>query len=151
MRRSAFALAGVLLATGFAAGCGDDDDDKALSKAEYIKQGDAICQESGDRIDAGAEKTFANLDQNERPTVEQITPFVQDTLVPEVEKQLSGLRGLSAPEDDEDDLNDIYDGVEEAMQKVEDDPGLLLEEGKDPFEEPNTAAQAYGFKVCGEG
>lgn len=150
MRKSAYALAALLLATGVAAGCGGEDDE-ALSKSDYIEQGDEICRESGERIDAAAEKTFADLGRNERPSVEQITPFVEDTLVPEVEKQISGLRDLAAPEEDEDKLNEIYDGVEEAANRVEEDPGLLLEEGADPFEEPNTAAQEYGFKVCGEG
>jgi hypothetical protein len=150
MRKSACALAALLLATGFAAGCGDDDEE-ALSKAEYIKQGDEICRESGDRIDQEAEKAFADLGENERPTEEQIAPFVKDTLVPEVEKQIEGLRDLAPPEEDEDKLNDIYDGVDEAASKVEEDPGLLLQEGADPFEEPNAAAQEYGFKVCGEG
>jgi len=150
MKKYLCAAAAVLLATGAGAGCGGDEA-KPLSKADYIKQGDAICEKSGDKIDKAAQKTFADLGQNEMPTEEEITPFVEETFKPEIESQISGLRDLTPPEADADKLNEIYEQVEEALAKVEDDPGTLLEQGADPFEDANKAAQDYGFKVCGEG
>ena len=143
MKKYLCAGAAVLLAT--AAGCGGDDA-KPLSKAEYIKQGDAICNKSGDKIDKEAQKITSDT-----PSEEEITPFVEETFKPEIESQISGLRDLTPPEADADKLNEIYEQVEEALAKVEDDPGTLLEQGADPFEDANKAAQDYGFKVCGQG
>lgn len=51
---------------------------------------------------------------------------------PNVESQLSDLRDLAPPEGDEDKLNDIYEDVETAFAKVEDDPKVILEESNDP-------------------
>ncbi len=150
MRNYACAMVVALLATGAAAGCGGDESEP-LSKAEYIKQGDAICKKSGDKIDMEAEEEFADLGADEEPSEEQLTTFVEDIAKPNLETQLSDLRDLGVPEGDEEELDDIYEGVETALAKVENDPGIILEEGNDPFEEPNDAARAYGFKECGEG
>ncbi|CAN5542062.1 hypothetical protein BH20ACT19_BH20ACT19_12990 [soil metagenome] len=149
MRKYACATVIALLATGAGAGCGGDEEEP-LSKAEYIKQGDAICEKFGDMIDKEAEEAFADLGPDEEPSEEQLTTFVEDIAKPNVEDQLSELRDLPAPEADEDELNGVYDDVETALAKIEDDPLVILEEGEDPFEEPNDAARAYGFKECGE-
>ncbi|MEJ7750525.1 MAG: hypothetical protein WKF32_03635 [Thermoleophilaceae bacterium] len=141
------ALLVALLAAAGAAGCGGDE---PLSKAAYIEKGDAICKKSDAKVGKAAEKAFADLGENEMPTEKQLAPFVEDTLKPEVESQISELRDLSPPKADEDKLNKIYDDVESGLAKIEDNPKILLEEGNDPLEEPNKAAQDYGFKVCGQ-
>ena len=144
------ALALTTLALSAAAlGCGGDDEEP-LSKAEFIKQGDAICKKSGDKVDAAAEKQFADLGRGETPSPSEIEAFAEETLVPEVSGQLEDLRELPAPEGDEDRVNEIFDAAEEALGKVEDDPAVLLEQGGDPFESANELASDYGFKECGE-
>ncbi len=149
MNTHAGAILAALLATGAVAGCGSGGD-KPLSKTEYIKQGDAICKKFGDKLDKAAQKQFADLGPNEAPSEKQLTPFVEDAVKPNIESQISGLRDLEPPKADKDKLNAIYDQVETALAKVEDDPESLLEQGADPFEKANAAAQKYGFKECGE-
>lgn len=145
----ALGLLVALFAAGVAAGCGGGEEEP-LSKGQYIKQGDAACKESTDRIAEAADEDFADLGPDEMPTEKQLTQFVEETLKPEIEGQLSDLRDLQPPDADGDELDGIYEGVDEALAKVEDDPGLLLQRGKDPFEEANEAITDYGFKQCGQ-
>lgn len=147
-RKYGCAIVVALLAVG--AGCGGGDDEEALSKAEFIKQGDAICKKSGDKVDAAAEERFADLGRNEPPSAAQIKTFAEDTIIPEISGQLEDLRELPAPEGDDDKVNEIIDAADEALGKVEDDPTVLLEQGGDPFEAANKLASDYGFKECGE-
>lgn len=142
------AIAIALLATGAAAGCGGDDEEP-LSKAEHIKQGDALCKKYDAEIEKQVKEMFPDLGENERPSEEQLKTFTGDVIVPEGERLLGDLRDLSQPEGDEDTLNAIYDGFDEALAKVEDDPKVLLSD-EDPFEAPSKAAGDYGFKECSD-
>lgn len=147
MKRYGCALTVVLLAVGAGAGCGGDDEEP-LSKAEYIKQGDAICKKANAELEKQANEMFPGLGQGEQPSEEQLKTFVEDAFSANAEQRLEDLRDLPAPEGDEDTLNRIYDGFDEAVAKVEDNPGILLREG-DPFRGPSQRAENYGFKECG--
>ena len=147
MKRYGCAIKVVLLAVGTGAGCGGDDEEP-LSKAEYIKQGDAICKKSDAELEKQAEEMFPDLGQDEQPSEEQLKTFVEDAFSSNAEQRLDDLRDLPAPEGDEETLDGIYDGFDEAVSKVEDDPGILLT-GDDPFEAPSKKAEDYGFKECG--
>jgi hypothetical protein len=118
-KRYGCTIAVVLLGAGAGAGCGGDDEEP-LSKAEYIKQGDAICK-----------KAQAEGKKDRRRS----------------EALLEELRDLPAPEGDEDTLNGIYDGIEEGLEKIEDNPTILLSEDN-PFEKASQEAEDYGFEEC---
>ncbi len=145
-KRYGCTFAVVLLAVGAGAGCGGEDEEP-LTKAEYIEQGDAICKKAQEEVEKEVEEMFGDLGATEEPSEEQLTTLVEDVLKPNTEGQLSELRDLPPPEGDEDTLNGIYDGVDEALAKIEDDPKILLS-GDDPFEAPSEKAADYGFKVC---
>jgi len=148
MKRYGCAIAVALLAASVGAGCGGDDDAEPLTKAEYIKQGDAICKKANADFDKQLEEKFP--DNVKKPSEEQLTTLTEDVLKPNIEGQLNDLRDLTPPESDEETLNATYDKLETALAKVEDDPKLLLS-GEDPFATANKEAQDYGFKECGEG
>jgi len=150
MKKHSHAALVALVSASVAVGCGGGGDEKPLSKADYIAKGDASCKKSIKRIATAAEKDFAALGSDEMPSEKQLTTFVEDTLKPEIEGQVSDLRDLQPPEADADKLAEIYEGVDVALRKVEDDPGLLLKAGEDPFEKANQAVKDYGFKECGE-
>ena len=142
------AIVVALLATGAAAGCGGDDEEP-LSKAEYIKQGDAICKKANAELEREAEEMFRDLGSNERPSEEQLSTFVEDLIKPKIQGQVDDLRELSPPEGDEETVNAIYEKVEEGLSKVEGDPQLLLSDD-DPLQPATDAAADYGFKDCSE-
>ena len=124
-------------------GCGGGDDE--LTKAEFLKQGNAICAKGNKEIDAAANKTF---EKGQQPSKAQITKFAEDTLIPSVEEQIDGLRDLNPPSADEDQVNAILDEADSALDETKDDPSVFAED-KDPFKKANKMAIAYGLKECG--
>ncbi len=143
VKRYGCVIAVALLAAG--AGCGSEDEE-ALSKAEYIKQGDAICKEASAELEKQANEAFPG---DEQPSGEELTTFAEDVLKPNIEGQLNDLRDLTPPEEDADTVNSIYEKVETGLAKLEDDPKVLLSRD-DPFEPANEAAEDYGFKDCSQ-
>jgi hypothetical protein len=133
----------IALVSLFAAGCGGGDDDKALSKAEYLKQGNAICKKGNDAIDAAGQAL------GESPTKAQITAFATDTLIPSVSTQIKDLRALDPPEEDADTLTALYDDAEAALEKIKANPETVASEN-DPFADVNKRATAYGLTECGD-
>ena len=134
-----FALAALI------AGCGGDDEGSGsgepLTKAEFLEQGNAICAEGNEAINAAA----GDLNQNSPP--EEIQAFASETLVPEVQNQIDGLRGLSPPEGDEATVEAILDAAQEANDQVEEDPSAITS-NEDPFNEANDLASEYGLQEC---
>ncbi len=144
MKKKSLLLATLFAATALVAtGCGGDDssDEEAPTKAAYIEQADAVCTSTLTEISAIAEDLPNDINSPEVQTAitEEVLPRYQDELVE--------LRDLTPPEGDEDSTASIYDAVEEALQKVEDDPSALDEE--DTFSDANQQAQDYGLEVCG--
>jgi hypothetical protein len=137
--RAALALGAITL---LMAGCGSsDDNDKALSKSDYLSQGNAICKKGNDTINAAGQKL------GESATKAQQTAFVTDTIVPAVETELKDLRALNAPEADADKLSSLYDQADAALDKIKATPALAL--AGDPFAAVNAKATAYGLTECG--
>ena len=143
-RLAALALGTVAALT--AAGCGGGDDDKGLSKDEYLKQGNAICAKGNAKINAGIEQL------GQTANTARIRGFTLTVLVPTVEGELKDLRALEAPEDDADTLTALYDDADAALQKIKANPGLAQAQGADdPFAAVNKRATAYGLTECGAG
>ena len=132
-----------LLATGLlASGCGGDDDE--LTKAEFLKQGNAICANGNKEIDAAADKAFSS---NQRPSNAEVKKFAEDTLIPSVEGQIDDLRDLTPPSADEDQVNAILDEDDTALDETKADPTIVAS-GQDPFKKANQLAKSYGLTEC---
>jgi hypothetical protein len=148
---TAAAAAAVLAALVAGCGGGDDTTDETvtLTKVEFIKQGDAICKESGDQSEKEAEE-FAedNGFTLEKASDEQLEEAVAAVLVPTLRQQADEIEALGAPEGDEEQVEEILVSLEGATDEIEDEPGVVFEEKV--FDEPNELAEDYGFKVCGE-
>ena len=149
------AIAAAVL-VGLVAGCGGGgettDETVTLTKAEFIKQGDAICKEGNQEIEKGFEDFFEENDipENQEPSKAQSAEIVETVILPNVQQQGEGIRDLGVPEGDEEQVNELLDSLEEAVAAGEDDPESLFESDTDPFGDTNQLATDYGFKVCGE-
>lgn len=166
------ALLALALAAGLiAAGCDDDDDEtttaattttetgatgatgaaagEPLSKREFITQADKICAAGDMAIDEAANETFSGGGQ---PSQQEQEQFVTDSVVPVIEATIEGLRALTPPEGDEDQMNELLEAADQGLADVEEDPGSITEEGgpNDPFAEVNKLAADYGMKDCAE-
>jgi len=140
MRKMMLALLATVALVG--AGCGGDDEEaEALTKAEFIEQGNAICAEGNKEIEAAAQEF------PDEPSESEVETFASDTLVPNIQEQIDGLRDLGPPEGDEDTVEEITSSAQEALDQVDEDPQLLLS-SDDPFNEANDLAEEYGLEEC---
>ena len=157
MRHAAF-LAILVIVGLVAAACGSDE---ALTKAEYIEQGNAICAISNAQIEGVFEEVFADFP--DEPAQEQLSEFfgeISARFIPIMETQVADLRELAAPKEDKETLKVLLDDVEavveEAGQLAEDaaagDQAAIdrIDSSDDPFADVNRRSQEYGLTVCGE-
>jgi hypothetical protein len=156
-------LAGVLAIAIAAAGCGGGSDSSsttsgdttasvpALTKAELIEQGDAICTKGNKSVETEANE-FAkenNID-TKKPTKKQKEEAITEVVVPGLQKQAEEIGELGIPKGDEEKVEAVVSAVEEGADELDSNPDLLSE-GKKPLAKAAKLAGAYGFKVCGQG
>jgi hypothetical protein len=115
----------------------------ALSKSEFLKQGNAICAKGNKATNQLVNQTFTN---GQKPTQAQLQQFTTQ-VVPIVQGQIDGLRALGAPSGEEQQVNKILDDAQSALDKVQNDPSQFL--NGDPFKQANQEAKAYGLTACG--
>jgi hypothetical protein len=143
------AVAVALALGGLAAGCGDDNKDSsgdALTKQEFLVKGNAICNAGNKEV----ETAFETAIPKGQPTKEQLDTVVTDSLVPSVQRQIDSIRDLPAPEGDEDQITEMLDKAELAVQDVRENPSLATQNGsQDPFAEVQKELTAYGLTACG--
>ena len=133
----------LVAASALLAACGGDDESSSepLTKAEFLTQGNAICAEANKEIGAAIEEIPSEPDEA------QLESFTSDTFVPNIQGQLDDLGDLGPPEGDEEKVDAIIGSAQEALDKVEDDPSLLLS-NDDPFNESYDLAENYGLEEC---
>jgi hypothetical protein len=158
------ALAALFLAAAALAlaACGDDGDGDGsggtLTKAEFIEQGDAICQEMYTQRDP-LEVEAAKAAQRGEP---DRAADVFENAAEITENRMDELGELPAPEGDAETIDGIVgdgkDTAEAAKDAAEairrEDEAALAEistEGRESTTAFNKAAIDYGFLVCGRG
>jgi len=164
------AVLGLLLAFALVVtACGGDE---ALSKDEYIAQGNAICEDANAQFDA-INLEFANLPDASNPEefAEPLAADFIDQFTAVLEKQLADLRALAAPEGDENLLAALYDDLEAVLRAIPQlaaaaaagDPTAIeqLTSNEDQghaglrvvataFSDLDIRAGEYGLTVCGD-
>jgi len=146
VNKSTGALGGValLLFALLIAGCGSSSDE-ALSKSEFLKQGNAICAKNAKaREEAIVEviKTHdpnASIKENREEAVQKILPIYEDTA--------EQIADLGAPKGDEAKVEALAEAMEEAATKLHANPGSAFSQNT-PFVKPNKMAESYGLDAC---
>lgn len=143
---------GAMLALVGPIGCGGGDSTGSgppLAKAEFIKQGDAICREGNEASQTEIQK-FAkeNGFGSKEPTKAQFEKVVTEVLVPNLERQTEELDALAAPVKDQGKIDAIVAALRETITQLEEDPSSLQ---GNVLAKPIQLEKAYGFKVCGGG
>jgi hypothetical protein len=139
------ALAATLAVAIVVVGCGGGEDH--LTKAEFIRQADAVCKKGNDQINKVANQTF----DKKQPSQADLNKFATDTLIPTVQTELDGVRDLNPPSEDEDQVNALLDEAQAALDKGKQDPAALTSSNADPFKKANQLTKDYGLKECGAG
>jgi hypothetical protein len=127
-----------------AAGCGGGDGN--LTKAQFIKQADAICKKAHDQFEKAFNQTFS---ANQQPSKAQLSKFAENTLVPGVQGQIDEIRDLNPPSADQDQVDAIIDAVQRGVNKIKADPTSLAPDVRgDPLGKGHRLAREYGMKEC---
>jgi hypothetical protein len=161
MRRSptgVLVFVAILIVGLVPAGCGSSNNSSsnssstastaALTKAEFLKKGNAICRKGNQQINKAARKLFP---KNAKPSQAQLNKFATDTLIPSVQSQIDGVKALGAPAGDEAKVNAMVSTAQSALDKGKKNPALLTTNGPGPFKKSNQLTNAYGLTACGGG
>jgi hypothetical protein len=140
------ALGGIVLLVFalLAVGCGSSDS-KELSKAEFVKQGNAICTQATKARD----KALTELIQNANPgtSQEDLRKEAADKVMPFYEGAAEDIGDLSAPKGSEAKAEALVDAMEEAAAKVRANPQLAAT-GNQPFRKADQVAESLGLEDC---
>lgn len=142
--RATLALTAVVALAAIAAGCGSSSDDSStssLTKADWVAQADAICQQGNQQINQAAHEQFAN----QKPTAAEVQQFVTGTALPNTQTQVDKIKALGAPSGDDDQVNHILDAVQADIDKAK----AAGDIENTTFADGNSLARQYGLKVCG--
>src|SRR5204862_8152668 len=86
-------LAAPLILVLVAAGCGSSSKSTsttpAISKAEFLKKGNAICKKGNDQINKAAQKVFPN--RKNKPSKAQLNTFATGTIIHSVQRLINGV------------------------------------------------------------
>lgn len=140
--RSGFAV--VLVVVLVATGCGGSSD--SPTKAEFVKQADAICAAT----DATQRKGLAAYQQKNPGSGSDEAgqgKAIVEVGLPPIRREVEELAALEAPSGDEEKIEALVAEIEKAIEKSEANPTLLLGAGN-PFGRATQLATDYGFKAC---
>jgi hypothetical protein len=142
----ALPMAVLLLAGLVVAGCGSSSSSTstettvALTKAEYAKQGNAIC-EAGNKKAETESKALGN-----NPSKAEFEKFVSETEVPNIQQQINGVATLKAPAAYEATAKELITTAQATLNKLKADPGLIAKGGL--FASTNKLAKEVGLTAC---
>jgi hypothetical protein len=158
--KSLFALMAAVAALAIiVAGCGGGSDSSSsgastssLTKAEFLKQGNAICAKGNEEIEEGFEAWVKenHLKQSQKPTEAQLAQVSEEVLIPQVRKEIDGIRALGLPSEGGEDADEVLKAAEKGLEEGEEDPIVLTHESGTSFAEANKLAREYGLTKCGE-
>jgi hypothetical protein len=131
----------------FLASCGGSDE-KSLTKAEFIEQGDEICKQGDQEFTADYEEFLKSHEIKGVLNESQSFEIAEEIYLPNVEKRLGELQELSPPEADQAQVEKIFASTEDALAASNKDVEAMFAD-VNPFEKSKTLAKEYGFKVCG--
>lgn len=125
---------------------GGDGDGSRLTKAEFIKRADAICE----RIDEEQLNRLQRVVKEDPSIIEDDQAEAELAIsvgMPLIKQQAAEIEELGAPAGDEEEVQTILDAMTEAAEGVEREvpPSLIGE-----FREVNKLAERYGFDACSE-
>lgn len=138
-----------LVALVAVSGCGGGGDSTSVTKAQYVKQVNALCKKE-------EEKRFGELmakgqkleeEAKGKPISTKTKEEALLSLLPSYEKTVEQLRSLDAPAGDEEKVEAIYDAMDEAGEKMRENPGTALV-SEVAFSKANKLTKAYGL-TCG--
>jgi hypothetical protein len=151
VRGRAIAVLAAILAIGsIVAGCGSSDSSSTppLTKAAFVKQGDAICEKVPGRYQARL-KALPKPPKSTPPKAAKEESNLK-AAVPPLHTATAEFEELGPPEGDEEKVEAIIAALESGAEGLEESPGSELSGPKSPLDAFQDATKEYGFKYCNE-
>ena len=149
----------VLLATGSLAACGEEDQSDAsvqsfpieagqLSKPEFIKRADRICEASVQKLELEY-ATFVRSAPAGNPSAElkALGKAVNTIILPNMERNAREIAKLGAPRGDVEQVARFLDSIQARLEVLKAKPEELTKTVY-PFPEPSRLARKYGLQGC---
>ncbi len=153
---AAVPIAVLLLAAVVVAGCGSSSSTTttttaAISKAEFVVKGNAICA-AGEKAQEARFEAFGKSHglKNMEPTKAQKTELVETVFVPNVQHQINAVKALGAPSGEEQQVEEALETSQQALEKAEANPELFFAK-QSPFREAGQQLHAVGLTKCAQG
>ena len=149
-------LVGVVVLGAVISGCGGGSDSSTVTKAEFVKQADALCAERQKEWKTALASYNQQVQErnatNKLQVQEEIaTGLLEKEMIPAVSKQLEAMEALPAPEGDEEQVSKMLDTLSKELEKVEGEKnpvyGLAKSHNFEKFEEE---AKKYGLNCSFE-
>jgi hypothetical protein len=157
------AVSALLLVTG----CGGSSSEAAgdgevtveagsLSKAEFIEQADAICEERRDQFDREFQaqsqrvsKELANADPKSQAQIAEAaqSAIITSIFIPTYEQMAKEIGTLGVPSDDKGEVTSFVQAVQKALSEAKEDPAATFEQ-LTPFGQAIKIATSYGLTEC---
>lgn len=136
------------LAVLVAMGCGGSDETSSLTKSQFVKQGNSICEDARRQQLAGVKKFIGEQPANFKSTEASQRELVAEAGFPPISAATEQLSELEAPAGDESEVAAIVEGLEEALAATESELNQLTKESPSPFTDVNELADEYGLTSC---
>ncbi len=140
-RRLLAVLASTAIVALVAAGCGSSSK-PTITKADFVTKSNAICSKGNQDL------STAEASLGEHSSQAQLTAFVTDTFVPNVQTQIDAVRALGAPAGEEDTVTHMLDVAQEDLNTVKSNPTVLAQSNAKPFADFAAIAHPYGLTEC---
>jgi hypothetical protein len=154
-------LIAVLSTALLTAGCGGSSNasdasaasEAPLTKAEFIKQGDAICEKAHQKIYDEAKK-YREVHAKELEKLGGVAAeekLIRLVMLPAVLEEAKGMEALGAPKGDDKQIESFVAAIERGVEKAKKNPMAAESEfgyGQNPFHNIDIQLREYGFEVC---
>lgn len=139
----------LVFALALLAGCGGDDEESSLTKAQFVQQGDAICKKQNKKKDADLTKAFREFEKKGKSSGGNAEEeLIADVALPPIAEMTEELADLGLPQEQEELAGKFISEMEKAVAEVEEDPSRALE--GEPFEGAKENATKLGFSACSQ-
>lgn len=131
------------------AGATAEDSEATVTKAEFRKRADAICEKAIKGREAALQAKLKNqLKGKERLSRAEEEEVVSTIVLPPIEAMAEELGELPLPQEGEEQAAAVVSSFESGVEEVKANPGKMLTSNS-PIGEAGELAKKYGLKACG--
>lgn len=148
-------LIALFLLTVAAAGCGGSNDEgqtTSLTKAQFIKQANAICLQTKERsVTAFREYSQTHAVPSSGPGLAaKAADLIENIFIPIYDEQIEKIGALEAPSGDEEKVDAILAAMREGIEGARREPLPFIRESA-ALNHASQLAVAYGLPECSNG